>query len=251
MADHDNDDQAQQLANIQQMLDQMRVNHPPGSISIPSNFEDGNIVGWLEKFNVCATANQWDDATKLRRLPSFLNGRAFAIYSRFDNNQKGTIQNLTNALLEAFLPPEARGARYMEFELCTKKSDESVDAYVYRLEQLFSQALPDVVGDGRDAILKQKLIRGMPEPVKLRLLENPTLTYTKVTTTLRQLLAVHNSETVLFLGVSIGSQAFKQNEKKEPDPNFHLMNRQNSPRRFSKCNGHPFENWNRFPYKII
>ena len=190
-------DQAAQLDAIQQMLDQMEINHTPGGTSIPSNFEDGNIVGWLDKFNVCATANQWDDAAKLRRLPTFLSGRAFAIYSRFGNNQKGNIQNLQNALLEAFLPPEARGARYLEFEACSKKPDESVETFVYRLEQLFSQALPDVQGDGRDAILKQKLIRGLPETIKLRLLENPTLTYSQVITTARQLLAAHASDNLV------------------------------------------------------
>ena len=216
MVDHDVDDQAQQLAHIQEMLDQLRVNHPPGGMSIPSKFEDGNIVEWLNKFEVCARANQWDDNARLRRLPTFLNGRAFAVYSRLTEQQRGTIQNLQNALLESFLPPEARGARYMEFEGCVKRPDESVETYVYRLEQLFGQALPDVQGDGKEAILKQKLIRGLPEPVKMRLLENPTLTYGQVITTARQLLAAHVNESAYRGGGSVLSPTLTENIKKNP-----------------------------------
>ena len=84
-----------------------------------------------------------------------------------------------------------------------KRPDESVETYVYRLEQLFSQALPDVQGDGKEAILKQKLIGGLPEPVKLRLLENPTITYGQVITTTRQLLAAHVNESAYRGGGSV------------------------------------------------
>ncbi len=186
-------------------------------MAVPSTFDDGNVVEWLAKFAVCATANQWDDAAQLRRLPTFLSGRAFAVFQRLRDEQRDTIQHLTAAITEAYLPVEARGAKYLEFQVAGYKTDEPVETYVYRIESLLSQALPALQDESRDQILKQKFIAGLPELIKNKLYENPTLTYQQCIVTARQLFAAQKQKALdVQSGVVIKSEAPMMTPKQEP-----------------------------------
>ena len=100
-----------------------------------------------------------------------------------------TIAHLRQAMIDAFLPAEERGARYQEFDTCSMKADESVNKFVFRLEQLLGMAIPALNGDAREAILKQRFIKGMEPDVRRRLYENPVLTYAQSITTAKQLLS--------------------------------------------------------------
>ena len=180
--------QVQQLQQAQQQAQQqpqpvqqqaVAVQQPQiqTGIALPKVFDDGDLVSWLECFDVCATANNWADDNRLRRLPTLLSGRAFAVFQRLAGNQKDTLAHLRENLLGAFLPDEQRGARYAEFDSCCIKDGESIEVFAYRLESLLRQAVPDVDGNGRETILKQRFIRGLSATIRLRLYENPALTY--------------------------------------------------------------------------
>ena len=97
-------------ARVQQLEQQLQQalaaqqQHIPLGIALPNKFDDGDLVSWLDSFDVCATANNWNDENRLRRLPTLLTGRAFAIFQRLPNNQKDTLAHLRDALIAAFLP---------------------------------------------------------------------------------------------------------------------------------------------------
>ena len=51
------------------------------SLSVPPDkFDHGDFNSWLRNFDVCATANGWSDADKLRKFPAFLRGQASSFY---------------------------------------------------------------------------------------------------------------------------------------------------------------------------
>ncbi|CAB4001921.1 Retrovirus-related Pol poly from transposon [Paramuricea clavata] len=52
------------------------------SVALPEIFSDGDMVLWLRKFELCAKANDWKDTDMLKRLPTLLLGKAFAIFER-------------------------------------------------------------------------------------------------------------------------------------------------------------------------
>ena len=81
----------------------------------------------------------------------------------------------------------------------------------------------------------------MPEPVKMRLLENPTLTYGQVITTARQLLAAHATDSAYRGGGSILGSNLLENVKKEPEPNVNRVAFQN------RDSGPPVSNWRNSP----
>ena len=171
---------------VQQLEQQLQRQQQLG-FALPNKFDDGDVVSWLDSFDVCAAANGWNNDTRLRRIPTLLVGRAFAIFQRLAAGQKDTLAPLREALVAAFLPEEQRGARSSEFDSASIKAGEAVEVFAHRLESLLRKALQALDGDAREAVLKQRFIRGMQPSIRLRLYENPALTYGQCVTTARQL----------------------------------------------------------------
>ena len=216
-----------------------------GALAIPTHFDDGNISEWFEKFRVCAASNQWDEAAQLRRLPPYFSGRAFAIFQRLTEAQRDTVEHLRVAMTEAFLPDEARGAKFMEFQISVLKHDEAVESFVYRLESLLSQALPTLQADPRGQILKQRFIAGLPEDIKMKLLENPTLTYANSIITARQLIAAKKQklQETMACGFSASQAIQMQNVKQEHAVSASIY-KQNNGRSNSNQFQHQFQQQN-------
>ena len=49
-------------------------------IVLPENLQDDNAKSWFKRYEICATANGWNQVTRLARLPTLLKGCAWAIY---------------------------------------------------------------------------------------------------------------------------------------------------------------------------
>ena len=54
----------------------------------------------LKRFEVCATANEWNDEKKLRRIPTLLKGCAQAVYDALMDTDTDTYAHLKMVLLE-------------------------------------------------------------------------------------------------------------------------------------------------------
>ena len=64
------------------------------SVALPETFSDGDIVLWLE---LCSTANDWKDTDMLKRLPTLLSGKAFAVFERLAAEAKEDYKTFTKA----------------------------------------------------------------------------------------------------------------------------------------------------------
>ena len=49
-------------------------------ISLPKTFVSGDVSEWFKWFEICCTANEWNEATKALKLPTLLKGEALAIW---------------------------------------------------------------------------------------------------------------------------------------------------------------------------
>jgi len=47
-------------------------------IALPELLLGEDAKSWFKRFEVCAAANEWDDAKKLLRTPTLLKGRALS-----------------------------------------------------------------------------------------------------------------------------------------------------------------------------
>ena len=48
-------------------------------IRLPKPFASGDVVEWFNKYDICCKANKWNDETKAIKLPTLLEGEAFAV----------------------------------------------------------------------------------------------------------------------------------------------------------------------------
>ena len=72
-----------------------------GGIVLP---EDDNAKSWFKRYETCCTANGWNQATRLARLPTLLRGRAWAIFEVLTEEQMDTYAHLKEALLARLSP---------------------------------------------------------------------------------------------------------------------------------------------------
>ena len=71
-------------------------------LALPEVLHDGDAKSWFKRFEVCATANEWNnDEKKLKRLPTLLRGRAWAIYDALPDASTETYEHLKEALLSS------------------------------------------------------------------------------------------------------------------------------------------------------
>lgn len=58
------------------------------SVALPESFSDGDIEFWLRKYELCSEANEWKEDIMLKRLPTLLCGKAFAVFERLEGERK-------------------------------------------------------------------------------------------------------------------------------------------------------------------
>ena len=158
------------------------------SVALPEIFSDGDMVLWLRKFELCAKANDWKDADMLKRLPTLLSGKAFAVFERLAAETKADFKVLTKALTEAFGGDKnGKHLAMMAFRSRMRKPDEDIQVFAYNLEALLRRAMPNIEKSDRDTLLKQQFVEGVSVELKRQLLQRPTLSYKETVTAGQQL----------------------------------------------------------------
>ena len=158
------------------------------SVALPEVFSDGDIVLWLRKFELCATANDWKDADMLKRLPTLLSGKAFAVFERLSAEEKGDYKTLTKALSTAFGgDTTGKHIAMMAFRSRTRKPDEDIQVFAYNLEALLRRAMPNIENADREVLLQQQFIEGVDVELKKELLQRPNNSYGETVSVAQQL----------------------------------------------------------------
>ena len=158
------------------------------SVALPEVFSDGNIVLWLRKFELCSTANDWKDADMLKRLPTLLSGKAFAVFERLSAKEKGDYKTLTKALSTAFGgDTTSKHIAMMAFRSRTRKPDEDIQVFAYNLEALLRRAMPNIGNADREVLLQQQFIEGVDVRLKKELLQRPSNSYGETVSVAQQL----------------------------------------------------------------
>src|SRR6185437_2325270 len=122
----------------QQALNRFRL------LTKPEPFSDGDFDLWLKRFEVCASANEWDESRKCSFLPTMLSGRAFNTYDQLQAVDKLDYQRMKTALSKAFLPPQRQLIYMADFRSRAQRSSESLDEFAFQLGALLSRAVPNL-----------------------------------------------------------------------------------------------------------
>ena len=158
------------------------------SVALPEIFLDSDMVLWQRKFELCTKANDWKDTDILKRLPTLLSGKAFAIFERLAVKTKEDFKVLTKALTEAFCGDEnGKHLAMMAFRRRMRNPDENIQVFAYNLEALLRRAMPNIEKGDRETLLKQQFVEGVSTELKRQLLQRPTLSYQETITAGQQL----------------------------------------------------------------
>ena len=142
------------------------------SANIPETFQTGDFVAWLCQFECCANANNWDAAAKLRKLTAFLRGPATAYFHSLADVQKDTYAHLVKFLRDRLCPVVDRERFYAEVESRHLRPNEDPSLFLGALEDILSKADPDLSDAAKQALLGRQFLRGLPNEIKLHLLEH-------------------------------------------------------------------------------
>ena len=142
------------------------------SAIIPETFQTGDFVAWLRQFECCANANNWDAAAKLRKIPAFLRGPAASFFQRLADAHKDTYAHLVKFLRDCLCPVVDRERFYAEFESRHLRPNEDPSLFLWALEDILAKADPYLSDAAKQALLGRQFLRGLPDDIKLCLLEH-------------------------------------------------------------------------------
>ena len=58
-----------------------------GHVSVPKPFSDGDAREWFQRFEICCSANWWNNELKALKLPTLLEGEALAVWLELSEEQ--------------------------------------------------------------------------------------------------------------------------------------------------------------------
>ena len=167
-------------------------------IALPEPLHGEDAKSWFKRFEVCAAANEWDDAKKLLRVPTLLKGRAWAVFESLSEAETDTYAHLKTALLARLSPDTAEERLVAREELHRKKfveGRESIDEMARCIERLLDKASPGLPANVRDCELQYHLINALPEKVSLQLKLLPQENYQNTISKARELLLIYGRPT--------------------------------------------------------
>ena len=109
-------------------------------IALPEPFHGEDPKSWFKRFEVCAAANEWDDAKKLLRTPTLLKGRVWAVFESLSEVETDTYEHLKVALLARSSPDTVEETLLAREELSRKKlveGRESIDELAHCIKKLY------------------------------------------------------------------------------------------------------------------
>ena len=138
-----------------------------GHVSVPKFFSDEDAREWFQRFEICSSANQWNNETKARKLPTVLEGEALACWLELSDEQQADYKVAKEQLLTKMAPNEFVSLE--EFHSRTMRPGEAIALYLHDLKRLLRQAMPRLTEEASDPLLLHQFLSGLPGPISRQL----------------------------------------------------------------------------------
>ena len=136
-------------------------------VSIPSAFAEGDPTEWFCRFDICCTANDWEDETKAKKLPTLLEGEALAVWLELTPAEQKEYKAAKEKIIGRMGPVSF--VSLDDFHGRRLRPGESLSVLVHDLKRLLEQAMPEVQGAMRDRLLRHQFLAGLPAQVSKQL----------------------------------------------------------------------------------
>ena len=137
------------------------------AISIPKPLAEGDPIEWLQRFDICCTANGWDDEAKAKRLPTLLEGEALAVWLELSKAEQKRYKDAKAKLIERMGPMQFTSMD--DFHRCRLLPGESLSVFVHELKHLLDHGMPEADVTTRKQLLIHQFLTGVPVEVSKQL----------------------------------------------------------------------------------
>ena len=141
--------------------------------SRPKVFRDGNVSEWLQRFELCASVNKWNEA-KAERLATYLDGDALAVYLELQEEDKKDYEKVKTALLDAFHPVTESFSVMKAFQGRKLQTSETPRMFLYELKKLLQHTLVKDP-DSQESLIFHQFIAGLLESVAWQIRSDPNV----------------------------------------------------------------------------
>ena len=107
---------------------------PERHAAVPNTYDRTTDLDlWLRQFNVCTTANSWDDLRKVQFLSTRLRGKALFAFASLDEPDGKSFEEVVSSVRTAVQPPELQGVLRIDVWKRKKMANETLDNYFQKL----------------------------------------------------------------------------------------------------------------------
>lgn len=130
-------------------------------VSIPKPFSSGDVAGRFQHFEICSRANGWNDAAKVLKLPTLLEGEALAIWHELSVEEQEDYARAKEGIEKTMTPMEFVSLDY--FHRRKLHPGEALSVFVLAMKRLLVQAMPSLDSPARDQLLLHQFLAGLPD----------------------------------------------------------------------------------------
>ena len=141
----------------------------PKTVVQPSKFfgEPGDdIEKWLKSFERISKANGWSQKRQCDILPAFLRDRAAEFYDELPDRQQNNLEVLKTALIEHFIPKEARRFYYADLYSRRQGQTEPSEDFGREIQQLVRRAYAEMPVEHQDTLMREHFVNGLRPTLK-------------------------------------------------------------------------------------
>ena len=143
-------------------------------VSVPKPFASGDAEEWFKRYEICCTANGWDDQMKARKLPTVLEGEALAVWLELQETQQENYAAAKKEISKALMPMEF--VSLDQFHKRKLQPGEPLSVFVHEIKKLLRQAIPELEETTRNQLLLHQFMAGLPDSVSRQLRASGTIT---------------------------------------------------------------------------
>ena len=150
----------------------------PKTVVHPTKFfgEPGeDVEKWLKSFDRISKANGWSERRQIEILPAFLRDRAAEFYDELPDSQQSDWEELKNALIDHFLPKEARRFYYADLYARKQGTTESAEDFGRVIQQLVRRAYTEMPLEHQATLMREHFVNGLrPALKRIVLISDPS-----------------------------------------------------------------------------
>jgi len=133
-----------------------------------------DIEKWLKSFDRVAKANNWSEKRQCDILPAYLRDRAAEYFDELPDRNKTTLAKLKEALIEHFMPKEARRFYYADLYSRKQGQYESASDFGRAIQLLVRRAYAEMPLEHQDTLMREHYVNGLrPDLKRIVLISDP------------------------------------------------------------------------------